>query len=162
MTPLKLMRALVFEGIDGAGKTTLFRKFMGDCGHWYAAFDRWPPISCTVYDAFYERRQTRSSEDMTREWWLDEFTLTMNDRFRFAVVFVDTEPLEAYARRAGQDEGYFIEDLEKQRNLYLQVLYRYHVVYKIPVLIVDGLDHPEYNSKRVREWIAGLDKERTT
>ena len=153
------MRALVFEGLDGAGKTTLFRKFMGACGHWYAGFDRWPPISCTVYDAFCERRQVRSSENTTREWWLDEFTLTTKDRFKLAVVFVDTEPLECYARRAKESDCYFISDLEKQRELYLQVLYRYLVVYKIPVFFVDGLLSTDTNTRKIRAWLAELDKE---
>ena len=147
------MKAVIFEGLDGSGKTTLFKAFEKRNEHYYACFDRFPTISSYVYDKFFHRFQY----EFERMWCLDSLLLKMkgNDS-DLVVVHVDTAPLTCLERRDGE-ESYTLVDYCEQRGYYLKVMNILRA-WKIPVLIVNGERDPIWNSIIITNWIKELEE----
>src|SRR3990172_7435815 len=142
------MRTIVFEGLDGAGKTTLFKAFEELTEHYYACFDRWPPISCYVYDKFLHRYQTRYA----RTFWFSTMTFTMLKEFDLRIVYVDTPPDICHFRRQ-DEESYTLEDYELQRTYYVEAV-GYYERMGIPVLSLSGSQgHPKILAHIVNNWL---------
>ena len=146
------MKSIIFEGIDGSGKTTLFKEFEKRNGHYYACFDRFPTISSYVYDKFFHRFQ----DDFRRMWWLDTMLLKMRgENNNLIIVHVDTPPLTCLERR--DEEDYTLVDYCEQRGYYLKVMNILRA-WKIPVLIVNGERDPIWNSIIITNWIKELEE----
>ncbi|KKL04147.1 hypothetical protein LCGC14_2618970 [marine sediment metagenome] len=139
------MRAIIFEGLDGSGKTTLFREFEARNNHYYACFDRFPPISSYVYDRFYSRFQ----EDYPRRWWMDSMLLQLRRR-GIVIIHVDTDPLTCFERRDNDD--FTINDLTRQWELYEDVMGLVRK-WNIPVMRVNGDRDPSWNVTLINQWI---------
>lgn len=126
------MRAVIFEGLDGAGKTTLFKAFEKDNNHYYACFDRWPSISSYVYDRYMKRFQ----QNYARLWFMDDLLKHTHEHFGVLVVFVDTDPVICLGRRKDEEE-YTFQEYEMQHRLYHAAMVRIMHM-NIPVLNVNG------------------------
>jgi polyphosphate kinase 2 (PPK2 family) len=150
---MKKMRVIVFEGLDGAGKTTLFRAFERRNEHYYACFDRFPPISSFVYDRFFERYR----EEYHREGWMVSFSDMLRGEFGLVVVHVDTAPKVCWNRRR-EEETYTLAQYVEQQDLYYRIMGLVRGR-DIPCRRVDGADHPEYNAQIIERWLEDLDQE---
>lgn len=144
-----MMRTICFEGIDGAGKTTLCKEFEASNDHYYACFDRFPSISSYVYDRFYERFNI----NYERRWWLDSLLLRLRRSCGLVVIHVDTDPVTCFKRRDNDD--FTINDLTRQWELYedaMGLLKKWN----IPVMRVNGGRDPSWNSTLIEQWIFEL------
>lgn len=147
------MRIVVFEGLDGAGKTTLFREFEKNYDHYQACFDRWPPISNYVYDRFFNRHL----ENLERDTWLEALSLKAAWSFGLIIVFVDTSPLVCWERRR-LEEAYSVQDYECQRGLYANIIGALSN-HGVPVIRVTGEARPQDNAQKVERFLRLLDRE---
>lgn len=143
------MLTIVFEGLDGAGKTTLFKAFEKLTEHYYACFDRWPPISCYVYDRFFQRYQGEEA----RIEWFKSVTLEMFKWFGLRIIHVDTAPEVCYSRLRGE-ESYSLEDFEQQRRYYADIV-DFYEKRGVPILRVDGTRYPLSLALAVSNWLKG-------
>jgi thymidylate kinase len=97
------------EGLDGSGKTTIFRALDAATGHQYLISDR-DTLSIRMFNRF--RDQT---VDETSLQQLDLIHATCCD---FYVVFLDTPPLTCYYRK----HDWPLWALERQREIFLDLL----------------------------------------
>ncbi len=151
------MKSIIFEGLDGSGKTTLFKEFEKRNSHYHACFDRFPTISSYVYDRFFHRFQY----GFERMWWLDSLLLGMRGtNSNVVVVHVDTAPLTCLERR-DDEEDYTLDDYEEQRGYYVDVMNILRK-WKIPVLVVNGERDPIWNTTIINQWIFQMSAEEFT
>lgn len=149
------MKVVIFEGLDGAGKTTLFKAFEKNNEHYYACFDRWPSISSYVYDKYMARWQ----DYPLRRYYLDDLLFRTAERFGVLVVHVDTPVLTCMERRK-DEESYSYRDWELQHTFYHEAMARIEKQ-GIPVLTVDGEESIPRLVDRVATKIGELRKETT-
>lgn len=147
------MRAIIFEGLDGAGKTMLFKAFEADNEHYYACFDRFPTISSFVYDRFFGRYQ----ENVERRRWLEDLLRTLRVCFDVVVVFVDTLPRICFRRRE-LEESYSFNDYYHQRTEYLNYMAGLRRQ-GVPVLTVSGERSLKFNIERINCWLMNVEAE---
>jgi len=132
-----MVRLIVLEGIDRAGKTSLRLAITQACDYQVVTIDRMG-ISSRVYDAYCERTGLAERAEQLRA--MEE---VLAREAGLAVIFVDTAPEVCYERAlsaCSMDEvpKWTLADLTAQRELFLEEF----AATKAPMLTVKPDDRP--------------------